>query len=427
MLAAKMHAMAKSGTSKEAASTKRKAGAGTRRCTRVRRSYHTEELLPVIVVIVAVAMAGYLTIAVMLTIPGWLYWLYVVMKDRGRKLIDFSGGVSPDGTDVKYAIVKTQVQSIVELFTAWVDLERVSLPLPPPIKCSVFKEDSAVEMECASSSPDDESAEEKSDRLVRQEALRDGLHTLLALMKKNGEQHMGTEDARKLMEAGMVELAVRTAVSYYSSEAEVALALELVNRLAWHLMPGLDDLQELARRADIKKLLGLLSTAEAMGYPAVLRRGYQLLGNLSESVEVQQELVEAGVLQVVATGMRKNTKDPMVAQWGCFSLFHIMHMCPGVAELEKRRPGTLQALATETRDAMVAHKGKMEVQSCGCMCLWSIVALPERDTILNLRVVQDATGDEVMRAAAESFPKNTQIKEICGGLTELERRISGKA
>jgi hypothetical protein len=30
----------------------------------------------------------------------------------------------------------------------------------------------------------------------------------------------------------------------------------------------------------------------------------------------------------------------------------------------------------------------MEVQSCGCMCLWSIVALPERDTILNLRVVQ---------------------------------------
>jgi hypothetical protein len=75
----------------------------------VRRSYHTEELLPVIVVIVAVAMAGYLTIAVMLTIPGWLYWLYVVMKDRGRKLIDFSGGVSPDGTDVKYAIVKTQV------------------------------------------------------------------------------------------------------------------------------------------------------------------------------------------------------------------------------------------------------------------------------------------------------------------------------
>jgi hypothetical protein len=104
------------------------------------------------------------------------------------------------------------------------------------------------------------------------------------------------------------------------------------------------------------QLLGLLSTAEAMGYPAVLRRGYQLLGNLSESVEVQQELVEAGVLQVVATGMRKNTKDPMVAQWGCFSLFHIMHMCPGVTELEKRRPGTLQALATETRDAMVAHK-----------------------------------------------------------------------
>jgi hypothetical protein len=74
-----------------------------------------------------------------------------------------------------------QVQSIVELFTAWVDLERVSLPLPPPIKCSVFKEDSADETECASSSPDEESAEEKSDRLVRQEALRDGLHTLLAL------------------------------------------------------------------------------------------------------------------------------------------------------------------------------------------------------------------------------------------------------
>jgi|AntRauMFilla1563_2_1112583.scaffolds.fasta_scaffold130754_1 hypothetical protein len=73
-------------------------------------------------------------------------------------------------------------------------------------------------------------------------------------MMKNREQHMGTEDARKMMEAGMVELAVRTAVSYYSSEAEVALALELVNRLAWHLMPCLDDLQELARRADVKKV-----------------------------------------------------------------------------------------------------------------------------------------------------------------------------
>eukprot|EP00959_Pyramimonas_sp_CCMP1952_P210632 4407877-Pyramimonas_sp.AAC.2 len=85
-------------------------GAGrTPKYTRVRRCYYSEKLIPVIVVIVAVAMMGYLKAAVALMFLGFGFWFYVLLEDRARRHIWRLGGVTPDGKAYMYPTNKSQV------------------------------------------------------------------------------------------------------------------------------------------------------------------------------------------------------------------------------------------------------------------------------------------------------------------------------
>lgn len=69
---------------------------------RVRRSYYSEDLLPVIVVVVAVAMAGHLKGSVILAVLGFGYWIWVLLRDRMRMLVNHVGGVQPDGKNFTF-------------------------------------------------------------------------------------------------------------------------------------------------------------------------------------------------------------------------------------------------------------------------------------------------------------------------------------
>jgi len=396
----------------------------------VRRSYHSQELVPVIIVIVAVAMAGHLKAALLLMLPGFGYWFWVLLQDRRRQRISLHGGVTPDGEDHKYPMTKSQVEGVAELFALWVNLESADFPLPPPVRCSIFLEDVADEEEPLSGSPEElfptRSPEENSDLSVRRDALRQGLRTLLALVKRYATQEAGIKCTVEMMEAGVVELAMRAATSYHSDSMVVALTLELFTRMAWSLSPALDRLPDLLQRIQSRKLLGLMSCRSSMESAVVLRRGCQLLVSLSESVEVQADLLHGGGLQVVVTGMRRNPAEPTVAQWGCLALFHMSHLCSPLAEAEVARPGTLAALAGTARSAMEAHQGKAEVQSCGCMLLWSLVAVPERETEFNLRALQDVEAIKAMMSAHKRFPENAQITEIWNGMLHLMEKLQVK-
>ena len=83
-------------------------GVGRRR-TLVRRSYHSQELVTIMLGVIAVALAGQLMVAMLLVIPGFGYWFWILLKDRRRLLIGPTGGVAPDGEDIKYPSNKSQV------------------------------------------------------------------------------------------------------------------------------------------------------------------------------------------------------------------------------------------------------------------------------------------------------------------------------
>ena len=60
--------------------------------------------------------------------------------------------------------------------------------------------------------------------------------------------------AMEMMEAGVVELAMRAAVTYHDDGTVVPLARELLTRMAWYLTPAMEKLPELINHIQPRKV-----------------------------------------------------------------------------------------------------------------------------------------------------------------------------
>mmetsp|Transcript_12284 Transcript_12284/g.16746 ORF Transcript_12284/g.16746 Transcript_12284/m.16746 type:complete len:432 (+) Transcript_12284:254-1549(+) len=392
------------------------------------RSYYSEELVPVIVVVCAVAMSGHLKAGAILAVMGVGYWLYLVGKDRLRQLISMDGGVTPDGVDFKYKDGK--MKGLVELIFLWLDLEPYPLPLPSPVKCSVFHRDTSEDKDNEEEDKEvkagewfpQATTEERVEREVQKEALEKGMRLLCSLTLGGLKEH-GVVTAKEAMDLGVIDACMRACMLFWTYEEVVAPALQLLCHLTHHLANDKDAMCQLAKAIGIKKLLWLLATPGCMRSGLVMRRGLQLLGGLADHCQTQTQMLEATAAQVIVTAMRRHESSPEVAQWGCWSLFNLSFESKYLQVLNKQTEGFVKAISQVIVATMKVHSKHQETQRCGCMAFLALLTLPGAPNEMILDLLKDGSISNTTNEAHKLFEDNAEISSILAKIKFIMDRM----
>eukprot|EP00239_Pterosperma_sp_CCMP1384_P000876 CAMPEP_0197850992 /NCGR_PEP_ID=MMETSP1438-20131217/16948_1 /TAXON_ID=1461541 /ORGANISM="Pterosperma sp., Strain CCMP1384" /LENGTH=409 /DNA_ID=CAMNT_0043464441 /DNA_START=353 /DNA_END=1582 /DNA_ORIENTATION=+ len=308
-------------------------------------------------------MAGHFLLTVVAFLGGFGYWLYIIHKDRSRKLVGMESGVMPSSENFNYS--SNKIGSVLELMQMWVDaMPEESTPVERRKSVSFGEETDLKEWKEEKNKPKDvkEKVEKEGDsesdkenkkgggvsvnqfnHLVNdketkpilktgmsemslmsvdicKEALEQGVGVIHSLLTSNKQEGVLRSVARRAIDDRCAEVLVQV-MQAHPKEVVLAAGLQILMHLATD--PENKDQIEVAKRVELQKLLELLGSPNCRRYEPVMRRGLQVVGTLCEVPELQDKLGELGGIDLTMKVIKENPTSTAIGVWGCWTLFHL--------------------------------------------------------------------------------------------------------